>query len=122
MKIALHMAVTLALLLTLVSGLCVGCVEAGGEHKCCRETEQTPSCHQPQPSEQERCDCPDTGRILASAAEAKQAGKQTVQPLAVLAVLDIQGTDAIGSTLALQTRTEILPPQDILSLNSILRI
>ncbi len=122
MKIFLHMSVALALVLTLVSGLCAGCAGSGAEHKCCRETEQAPSCHQPQPSQQERCDCPDTSRILASAVEAKQSGKQTIQPLATLAVLHAAGTEAIWTTLALQTRTEVLPPQDTLCLNSILRI
>jgi hypothetical protein len=122
MKILLHAAVALALVLTLVSGLCAGCAASGAEHKCCRETEQAPSCHQPQPSQQERCDCPDTSRILASAVEAKQAGKQTIQPVAIVAVLDTVGTGVIWATLALQTRTEVLPPRDTLCLNSILRI
>jgi hypothetical protein len=122
MKILLHMSVALALVLTLVSGLCVGCVESGAEHKCCRETEQAPSCHQPQPSQQERCDCPDTGRILASAVEAKKAGKQTSEPLPMLVVLDTAGTAASGASLLPQVRTRVLPSQDILSFNTILRI
>lgn len=123
MKILFHTLIALALTLTLVSGLCVGCVQTGSEHKCCRHTKQAPSCHQPQPNEQERCDCPDTGRIMASALEAKQAGKQISQPLAVLGVAEVPVVAAepligiIAEPLAFD-----LPPPDLLSLNSILRI
>lgn len=123
MKVLLHMLVAMALALTLVSGLCAGCVESGAEHKCCRETEQAPSCHPPQPGEQERCDCPDTGRILASAAEAKQTVKQQIQPSAVLDFANAPGLEAMpGAESVWQARRIILPRQDLLSLNSILRI
>ncbi|MBE0660655.1 MAG: hypothetical protein IH602_23380 [Bryobacteraceae bacterium] len=123
MKILLHASVALALVLTLVSGLCAGCAASGAEHKCCRETEQAPSCHQPQPSQQERCDCPDTSRILASAVEAKQAGKQTIQPVAIVAVLDTSGTADPGDSLLTRARTLVLPSHDLLCLHTtILRI
>ena len=123
MKIVLHAVAALALVLTLVSGLCAGCVGSGAQHKCCRETETAPSCHQPEPSQTERCGCPDTGRILAAAVEAKQTVKQTIQPAAVLGIASVPGSEAVlvagGVSLA---RPILLPRQDLLSLNSILRI
>lgn len=117
------MAVTVALILTLVSGLCMECAQAGAEHKCCRETETAPSCHQPEPSEKEQCDCPDTGRILKAAVEAKQTVKQQIQPDAVLGFADVPGIEAVATAGSVwQARQIVLPQQDLLSLNSILRI
>jgi hypothetical protein len=123
MKILLHMSVALALALTLVSGLCVGCVESSAEHKCCHETEQAPSCHHAEPSQTERCDCPDTGRILAAAVEAKQTVKQQIQPAAVLGTANVPGIEAMPVAGGFSpARPIVLPRQDLLSLNSILRI
>lgn len=123
MKILLHTVVALALTLTLVSGLCVGCVQTGAEHKCCRQNETAPSCHQPQPKEQERCGCPDTGRIMASSLEAKQSVKQSGQRLVVLAVVEVP-VAAVEQTAAIFPLVRVFdrPPPDLLSLNSILRI
>lgn len=123
MKIFLHMAVALALVFTLVSGLCLGCVDSGAKHECCRETTQAPSCHQPQPDEKAHCECPDTVRILAFAVEAKKATKQTDLPPAVLAAAAAPGQVAapVDFFPPLPLRI-VLPPQDLLSLNSILRI
>jgi|GEM_PF-3391741 len=123
MKILFHTLVALALTLTLVSGLCVGCVQTGSEHKCCRHTKQAPSCHQPRPSERERCDCPDTGRIMAAALEVKQTGKQISQPLAVLTLADVPAeTPELLPGVSPSVRALDLPPPDLLVLNHILRI
>ncbi|HPT24860.1 MAG TPA: hypothetical protein PLZ95_00475 [Bryobacteraceae bacterium] len=124
MKVLVHTLVALALALTLVSGLCMGCVQTGSEHKCCRhQQKQLPSCHQPQPSEQDRCDCPDTGRIMASALEAKQDGKLVSPFVAIVASLD--QSDSSFTPLAgirLEIRAGDSPPPDLLSLHHILRI
>jgi hypothetical protein len=124
MKIVLHTLVALALTLTLVSGLCVGCVQTASEHKCCRhQQKQLPSRHQPQPSEQDRCDCPDTGRIMAAALEAKQDGKLVSPFVAVVASLDQPGSSFMPlNGIRLEIRAGDSPPPDLLSLQHILRI
>lgn len=123
MKLFSSTLLALALTLTLVSGLCLGCEVTGTEHKCCRPQQQAPSCHNPQPKEQEPCSCPDTGRILASADVAKAAGNLMKPEVSVVAVIQVA---AVGSTVwtvrETAARHSDIPPPDLLSLNRILRI
>ena len=123
MKLLSNMLVAFALTLTLVSGLCLGCEVAGTEHKCCRPEQQAPSCHNPQPKEQERCSCPDTGRILASAVVAKDAGSVVKPEVSAIAVIHAAAAESADWTVReAANRASDIPPLDLLSLNRILRI
>lgn len=123
MKLFSSTLLALALTLALVSGLCLGCEVAGTEHKCCRPQQQAPSCHNPQPKEQEPCSCPDTGRILASAVVAKDAGNLVKPEVSVVAVVHVAALEfTVWTVRETANRASDIPPPDRLSLNRILRI
>ena len=123
MKLLYNVLVAFALILTLVSGLCLGCEVAGTEHRCCGPQKQAPNCHEPQPKEQEPCSCPDTGRILASAVVAKDAGNLVKPEVSVVAVIHVAAVEfPVWTVRETATRASDIPSPDLLSLNRILRI
>ena len=123
MKVLANTVLALALIATLLSGLCFGCVQAGAEHKCCRPKTQAPSCHEPQPGPAEKCACPDSSHLNALAPDAKATVKQVKIEKAVMAVALAPATVQPSGLVPVHGRwTFDIPPPDVLALSAVLRI
>jgi hypothetical protein len=123
LKFLANTVLALALIATLLSGLCFGCVQAGAEHKCCRPKTQAPSCHEPQPEPDEKCACPDSSHLNALAPDAKATVKLVKFEQVAIVVPEAPAPVQPAGLVPVHGRwTFDIPPPDVLALNAVLRI